>query len=81
MPLNPILLKQDIKDIFTSAFDDSANSTPEEAMDKVAEALANRITDEIKNLTLTIQPGLVIVATGAGPASNVSPIVVTNGVT
>lgn len=80
MPLNSILLKSDIKAIFKNAFDSSANTDPDAAIDLVAQQLADRIVEEIQKLTLTIPSGLVIVATGTGPASNPAPIIINNGV-
>ncbi len=63
------------------AFVTKANGMTQEDADKAIEAycsaLEKAVYNAIRNLTLTIPSGMVIVATPTGPAANPAPIVLT----
>ena len=54
--------------------------TQEEAMDRLAGVIADRVDAYIKTLTVTIATGLVQVEGTAVAQENVAPIVITGGV-
>jgi hypothetical protein len=82
MALDKSTFKMDLKtDLLAMAAANKADGvTPEEAMDRLAGVIADRVDAYIKTLTITIATGLVQVQGTAAAQQNVVPIVITGGV-
>ena len=82
MALDKDAFKTDLKtDLLAMAAANNADGvTQEEAMDRLAGVIADRVDAYIKTLTITIATGLVQVEGTAVAQQNVAPIVISGGV-
>lgn len=74
--------EKDLTDKLVAAAKENANEgvTLEQAMGKLATAIAGEVDAYIKTMTITIASGLVQVQDSPSGQANVDPIVITNGV-
>lgn len=82
MALDKTTFKAELKaDLLAMAAANNADGvTREEAMDRFAGVIADRVDAYIKTITITIDTGLVQVEGTAVAQENVAPIVITGGV-
>lgn len=82
MPLNLTKFKSDLKkDLKTAAEANSKNDvTLDQALERLANVVADNVDAYIKTMTITIASGLVQVQGSPSAQANVAPIVIENGI-
>lgn len=87
MALNLTQFKKDLKESMKAAAESNKELSPndpaaalDEAMENIANAIAEKVDAYIKTMTITLEIGVVQVEGSATAQKNLSPIVVENGV-
>lgn len=82
MALNLTKFKSDLKkDLKTAAEANSKNDvTLDQALERLANVVADNVDAYIKTMTITIASGLVQVQGSPSAQTNAAPIVITNGI-
>lgn len=82
MALNLTKFKSDLKkDLKTAAEANSKNDvTLDQALERLANVVADNVDAYIKTMTITIASGLVQVQGSPSAQTNAAPIIITNGI-
>ena len=87
MALNLTQFKKDLKESMKAAAESNKELSPndpaealDKAMENIANAIAEKVDEYIKTMTITLEIGVVQVEGSATAQKNLSPIVVENGV-
>lgn len=87
MALNLTQFKKDLKESMKAAAESNKELSPNDpaealdnAMENIANAIAEKVDAYIKTMTITLEIGVVQVEGSATAQKNLSPIVVENGV-
>lgn len=61
---------------FIKSNNQNANEDPEKAMSDFANMIEEAIYKAINNADIIVKPGIIVVATSTGPASNITPLTI-----